>query len=577
MFLAQAARTNIHSRMALVSGVRSAFRVVGSPRSPTLIRLRTTPQPQPHFTQTRPFLSWLLNPKEEPVVPKRLTPLKLEDTGNRLLFWDSTYTTPHLKPEFNDRSVSSLSTGTSHSCAVVDGNLHVWGSNYYSQVGLTTESFHDDDSEEITDVHFVNQLANEEIVQVASGNFHNLALSKTGKLWSWGSGCLGRGDEIYDSLPQPVEFFHALGRNIKQVFAAGNYSMALVTPKDGNDDELYIWGYIPFGEENEHGEVNPFMRKCLRPVLVTSVLGYHISHVACSPWHFTLAATPVPPSTSTSTDQSTITKEKPLLMTFGRYSDEMPLEKPYSPLFLDLPPEDEFYDVKPWRIFRSVAPTSDLVIKKLAASKGCDIVLMENGSVGVSDHEDHVARLIHRPLDDKILDVAGGSSEVIAISSKGQVLSWSEPSEGAEEDEPAAAVEDPESTTNTALDPRSPLTVEIANADIENAKRNKKISSDSKQQQQPSRLKSSSQLPPPPPAALKNAGLSALHPLLNFNKDEQKAETEVLAFFDSQRRGHEQKQKTVRLVEALFDPSRLVVEKPGLSKCVAQYDRFTIC
>jgi len=29
--------------------------------------------------------------------------LKLEDTGNRLLFWDSTYTTPHLKPEFNGK------------------------------------------------------------------------------------------------------------------------------------------------------------------------------------------------------------------------------------------------------------------------------------------------------------------------------------------------------------------------------------------------------------------------------------------------------------------------------------------
>ncbi|KAF9138530.1 hypothetical protein BG015_002347 [Linnemannia schmuckeri] len=569
MLLAQATKTNTHNRLALASSVRSAFRVVGSPRSATFARLRTTPQHQPHFIQTRPFLSWLLNPKEEPVIPKKLAPLKLEDTGNRLLFWDSTYTTPHLKPEFNDRIVSSLSTGTSHSCAVVDGNLHVWGSNYYSQVGLTTESFHDDDSEEITDVHFVNQLANEEIVQVASGNFHNLALSKTGKLWSWGSGCLGRGDEIYDSLPQPVEFFHALGRNIKQIFAAGNYSMALVTPKDGNDDELYIWGYIPFGEENEHGEVTPVMRKCLRPVLVTSVLGYHISHVACSPWHFTLAATPVP--TSISENQSS-TKEKPLLMTFGRYSDEMPLEKPYSPLFLDLPPEDEFYDVKPWRIFRSVAPTSDLVIKKIAASKGCDIVLMENGSVGVSDHEDHVARLIHRPLDDKILDVAGGSSEVIAISTKGQVLSWSEPSEGAEEEEEPAVVEEPDYTTNTVLDPRSPLTVETANAEIESV-RSAKVGRDSKQSQHSSRLKSSSQPPPPP----NSASLSALHPLLNFNKDEQKAENEVLAFFDSQRRGQEQKQKTIRLVEALFDPSRLVVEKPGLSKCVAQYDRFTIC
>ncbi|KAG0271158.1 hypothetical protein BGZ95_001086, partial [Linnemannia exigua] len=423
--------------------------------------------PRPHLlTQTRPFLSWLLNPKEEPVVPKKLEPLKLDDTGNRLLFWDSTYTTPHLKPEFNERIVSSLSTGTQHSCAVVDGNLHVWGSNYYSQVGLTTESFHDDDSEEITDVHFVNQLANEEIIQVASGNFHNLALSKTGKLWSWGSGCLGRGDEIYDSLPQPVEFFHALGRNIKQIFAAGNYSMALVTPKDGDDDELYIWGYIPFGEENEHGEVIPVMRKCLRPVLVTSVLGYNISHIACSPWHFTLAATTVP--TSPPEDPSSITtKEKPLLMTFGRYSDELPLEKPYSPLFLDLPPEDEFYDVKPWRIFRSVAPTSDLVIKKMAASKGCDIVLMENGSVGVSDHEDHVARLIHRPLEENIVDIAGGSSEVIAISTKGQVLSWSEPlpssSSSSDSDQP---IEEPDFATNIVLDPRSPLTVELAYAEI---------------------------------------------------------------------------------------------------------------
>lgn len=202
-------------------------------------------------------------------------------------------------------------------------------------------------------------------------------------------------------------------------------------------------------------------------------------------------------------------------------------------------------------------------------------MLMENGSVGVSDHEDHVARLIHRPLDDKILDIAGGSSEVIAISTKGQVLSWREPSEGAEEDDELAN-EGADHTSNTVLDPQSPSTAELTNAEIESNKKNSKVSSGSKQQQQqPPRLKSSSQ--PQLPAPPKSAGLSALHPLLNFNKDEQKAETEVLAFFDSQRRGQEQKQKTVRLVEALFDPSRLVVEKPGLSKCVAQYDRFTIC
>ncbi|KAF9306013.1 hypothetical protein BGZ74_007982 [Mortierella antarctica] len=447
--------------------------------TPVASAKRISPTLYSRTNQTRPFLSWLFNPKEDPIVPKQLNPLKLEDQGSRLLFWDSTYTTPHLKPEFND------------------GNIHVWGSNYYSQVGLTTESFHDDDSEEITDVHFVNQLANEEIVQVASG----------------------RGDEIYDSLPQPVEFFHALGRDIKQVFAAGNYSMALATPKNGDDDELYVWGYIPFGEADKNGQVVPVMKKSLRPLLVTSVLGYKISHVACSPWHFTLAATPASSTSGSS--------EKPFLMTFGRYSDDPVLEKPFSPLFLDIPPEDEFYETKPWRTFRSVSAGSDLVIKKIVASKGCDIVLMENGSVGISDHEDHVARLIHRRLDIDILDVAGGSSEVIAISSKGEVMSWSEPL----------------TSSDSSSDNDSRLG--ITSDDSLQARFN-----------------------------LKDVKPSELHPLQDFNKDQAKAETEVLAFFDTQKRGQP---KQIRLVEALFESSRLVVEKPGLSKCVAQYDRFTIC
>ncbi|GJJ74123.1 hypothetical protein EMPS_06481 [Entomortierella parvispora] len=487
----------------------------------------STPSLKPRLcVQRRPFMDWLLNPKEDPILPKRLTPLKMDDAGSRLLFWDSTYTTPHLKPEFNDRAVSSLSTGIAHSCAVVDGNIHVWGSNYYSQVGLTTESFHDDDSEEITDVHFVSQLANEEIIQVASGNFHNMALSKTGKLWSWGSGCLGRGDEIYDSLPQPVEFFHALKRDIKQVFAAGTYSMALVKPENGDDDELYIWGYFPMGDEDDHGNVVPVMRKSLRPLLVTSVLGYNISHVACSPWHFTIAATPVADASSDSTPN------KPLLMTFGRYDEKMPLEKPYSPLFLELPPEDEFYDVRPWRTFQSVSSKTDLVIKKIVASKGCDVVLMENGSIGVSDHEDHVARLIHRSLDVGILDIAGGSSEVIAVSEKGQVLAWSEPLSifAASGNKTKDPTEEEEETDSSLL-----------------ARFN-----------------------------LRDMSPSSLHPLLDFFKDEKKAESEVLEFFDTQRKGQEQKQRK-RLVEAIFESSKLVVEKPGLSKCAAQYDRFTVC
>ncbi|KAF9974356.1 hypothetical protein BGZ73_002242 [Actinomortierella ambigua] len=517
-------------------------------------------------TSTRPFLNWLFNPKEDSIEPKQLEPLIMSETSPRLFYWDSTYSTPSIKPEFNDRIVSSLSTGIAHSCALVDGNVHAWGSNYYSQVGLTTDSYHDDDSEEVTDVHFIHQLAQEEIVQIASGNFHNLALSKTGKLWSWGSGCLGRGDEMYDSLPQPIEFFHALGREVRQVFAAGNYSMAIARPKGSieDDDELYVWGYIPFGELENDDEMEeyvaptnggssklrvvPKMRKSLQPLLVTSLLGYRIHHVACSPWHFTVAVTPANTTSeytgnedADSLEIEELTTEKPILMTFGRFSDSMALEKPFSPMFMELPIEQEFLDIKPWRTFRSVSPNSQLVIKKMVASKDCDVVLMENGSIGVSDHEDHVARLIHRPLDDHIVEVGAGSSEVIAISDEGRVMAWSTP----REHEGTASSSSTVSSSSTPSDSTRPCT---HNSTV-----------------------------PPHHTTDDDQPDAFVHPLDDYaNKDKTHAKKEVLEFFDSQRI-HRQQQRPKRLVEAFFETGSIVIHKPGVSKCVAQYDRFTVC
>ncbi|KAF9158157.1 putative E3 ubiquitin-protein ligase herc4 [Actinomortierella ambigua] len=518
-------------------------------------------------TGSQSFFNWLLNPKEDPIEPKQLEPLIVSETNPRLFYWDSTYSTPSLKPEFNDRIVSCLSTGIAHSCAVVDGNVHAWGSNYYSQVGLTTDSFHDDDSEEVTDVHFIHQLAEEDIVQIAAGNYHNLALSSAGKLWSWGSGCLGRGDEMYDSLPQPVEFFHALGREVRQISAAGNYSMAIARPKGGaeDDDELYVWGYIPFGElenDDEIGEhmavavtsggssipkVTPRMRKSLQPLLVTSLLGLKIHHLACSPWHFTVAVTPTNAASSEYTgdedsdslDIEELKEEKPILMTFGQFSDSMPLEKPFSPMFMELPVEQEFLDIKPWRTFRSVSQNSALVIKKIVASKECDVVLMENGSIGVSDHEDHVARLIHRPLDDHIVEVAGGSSEVIAISDEGRVMAWRTPREH-------------EHIASSACSSSSKLTKSSKSHMHESAV-------------------------PEHHATGVNQSHAFAHPLDDYaNKDKARAKKEVLEFFDSQM-SHRQQQRPKRLVEALFETPSIAIHKPGLSKCSAQYDRFTIC
>ena len=86
--------------MMLAHSVRSSLRRHAFASSHTInaTTFKTT------YQQRRPILTWLTNPKEDPVVPKKLTPLRMDDAGSRLLFWDSTYTTPQLKPEFNGTS-----------------------------------------------------------------------------------------------------------------------------------------------------------------------------------------------------------------------------------------------------------------------------------------------------------------------------------------------------------------------------------------------------------------------------------------------------------------------------------------
>lgn len=71
-----------------------------------------------------------------------------------------------------DYVITKVSCGKSHSIAVNEwGQMFAWGSNSCHQLGFETTETH------VTAPKLVRTLATKQIVQVASGNYHNLALT----------------------------------------------------------------------------------------------------------------------------------------------------------------------------------------------------------------------------------------------------------------------------------------------------------------------------------------------------------------------------------------------------------------
>lgn len=81
------------------------------------------------------------------------------------------------------------------------------------------------------------------MASIACGSFHNLALSRSGRVFSWGTndyGQLGNGNTTYQVEPRPV---HGM-ENIKvaDISAGGWHSLALST-----EGEVYTWGRGEYG------------------------------------------------------------------------------------------------------------------------------------------------------------------------------------------------------------------------------------------------------------------------------------------------------------------------------------------
>lgn len=150
------------------------------------------------------------------------------------------------------KEVVQIAAGGGHSLALdADGQVYAWGFGGNGQLG--NGEF--EDSLVPVAVDQSGEMAGRKVVAISTLADHNLALAEDGTVFAWGrgnSGQLGNDSTEDSATPVPVTGKIA-GRNITQISAGGHHSLA--ADADGN---IYAWGSDAYGQL---GDGNPVAEK----------------------------------------------------------------------------------------------------------------------------------------------------------------------------------------------------------------------------------------------------------------------------------------------------------------------------
>jgi alpha-tubulin suppressor-like RCC1 family protein len=140
-----------------------------------------------------------------------------------------------LNKMVQNRDLSKISAGYSHSLAIHDGQVYSCGSNDKGQLGLG-------DAVERHSPSLVQALQGKNITQVVAGESFSLALDDNGEVYSFGDnsyGELGLGDNKVRYSPTFISSLQ--GTKIIQIAVRGSNNVGLALAQDG---VLYAWGWI---------------------------------------------------------------------------------------------------------------------------------------------------------------------------------------------------------------------------------------------------------------------------------------------------------------------------------------------
>ncbi|XP_070804586.1 probable E3 ubiquitin-protein ligase HERC6 [Pituophis catenifer annectens] len=172
------------------------------------------------------------------------------------------------------QTIISISCGKEHSLAISSqGKVFSWGAGGFEQLGTGRLK----DSSTPTKIYSLSMY---NVIQVACGHYHSIALTKDGRLFSWGQnshGQLGLGKEV-SSQATPCNISSLAGIPLAQVAAGGSHSFVL-----SHSGVVYGWG-----RNNAHQlglNQKTSEEQIFKPYSVDALRNLEVTYISCGDEH----------------------------------------------------------------------------------------------------------------------------------------------------------------------------------------------------------------------------------------------------------------------------------------------------
>ncbi|XP_056322199.1 E3 ISG15--protein ligase HERC5.2 [Danio aesculapii] len=190
--------------------------------------------------------------------------------GGKVLVMDK-YTVCRPFKGLDNRQVIQIACGDQHSMALTkDGQLFVWGENAHGQLGLKKEQAGTQSPQHLQSLYGIP------VAQISAGGNHSFVLSLSGAVFGWGSnsaGQLGLGDTTDRFVPTVVKSLS--GKKTVSISCGGEHTATL--SKGGT---VFTFGSGGFGQLGH----NSFKDEH-HPRLVAELWGSKVSQVTCGRHH----------------------------------------------------------------------------------------------------------------------------------------------------------------------------------------------------------------------------------------------------------------------------------------------------
>ncbi|XP_038648917.1 probable E3 ubiquitin-protein ligase HERC3 [Scyliorhinus canicula] len=233
---------------------------------------KTEPGPFPHFKQQRIHFaacgtSHILFLSQAGTVYQSEVKLKHTAAATK----EFSIMKPQVLKSLSEKNIIQVACGNNHSLALSkDGQLFVWGQNTCGQLGIDTKGA----SQPVPQC--VTSLTGMPVAQITAGGGHSFALSLSGAVFGWGRndrGQLGLKDTEDRHQPNHVKLLECK----KTIHISCGEEHTAVLTKDGLVLTFGAGSYGQLGHNSTKDEI--------KPRLVGYLFGKRVSQIACGSYH----------------------------------------------------------------------------------------------------------------------------------------------------------------------------------------------------------------------------------------------------------------------------------------------------